>query len=163
MSCTRKTRNKCRKHSPLTGKLRDYTLFIYRNIKKRLAQKGMHKKSPQEQALRDATLDYQDSNLDKQNQNLLCYHYTIVQTSCVFLGKRCKDKSFSGYVPNKSSFFSDPPHDPETSACPQPNKRLFCAKQADIKFQTSSYSKSVRKTGKSFIRHNHSSICKSYY
>lgn len=25
-------------------------------------------------------LDYQDSNLDKQNQNLLCYHYTIVQT-----------------------------------------------------------------------------------
>ena len=27
-------------------------------------------------------LDYQDSNLDKQNQNLLCYHYTIVQTQC---------------------------------------------------------------------------------
>ena len=25
-------------------------------------------------------LDYQDSNLDKQNQKLLCYHYTIVQT-----------------------------------------------------------------------------------
>ena len=25
-------------------------------------------------------LDYQDSNLDKQNQNLLCYHYTIVQS-----------------------------------------------------------------------------------
>lgn len=25
-------------------------------------------------------LDYQDSNLDKQNQNLLCCHYTIVQT-----------------------------------------------------------------------------------
>ena len=24
-------------------------------------------------------LDYQDSNLDKQNQNLLCYHYTIRQ------------------------------------------------------------------------------------
>ena len=23
-------------------------------------------------------MDYQDSNLDKQNQNLLCYHYTIV-------------------------------------------------------------------------------------
>ena len=29
-------------------------------------------------------LDYQDSNLDKQNQNLLCYHYTIVQTSGAF-------------------------------------------------------------------------------
>ena len=27
-----------------------------------------------------SALDYQDSNLDKQNQNLLCYHYTIVQT-----------------------------------------------------------------------------------
>ena len=27
-----------------------------------------------------SSLDYQDSNLDKQNQNLLCYHYTIVQT-----------------------------------------------------------------------------------
>ena len=24
-------------------------------------------------------LDYQDSNLEKQDQNLLCYHYTIVQ------------------------------------------------------------------------------------
>ena len=37
-------------------------------------------------------LDYQDSNLDKQNQNLLCYHYTIVQTFFVFSRKRCKDK-----------------------------------------------------------------------
>ena len=26
-------------------------------------------------------LDYQDSNLEKQDQNLLCYHYTIVQSS----------------------------------------------------------------------------------
>lgn len=25
-------------------------------------------------------LSYQDSNLDKQNQKLLCYHYTIGQT-----------------------------------------------------------------------------------
>ena len=29
-------------------------------------------------------LDYQDSNLEKQNQNLLCYHYTIVQSLCAF-------------------------------------------------------------------------------
>ena len=35
----------------------------------------------------DESLDYQDSNLDKQNQNLLCYHYTIVQTSRCFLLK----------------------------------------------------------------------------
>ena len=26
-----------------------------------------------------ARLSYQDSNLDKQNQNLMCYHYTIGQ------------------------------------------------------------------------------------
>ncbi len=29
-------------------------------------------------------LDYQDSNLGKQNQNLLCYHYTIVQSLRAF-------------------------------------------------------------------------------
>ena len=37
-------------------------------------------------------LDYQDSNLDKQNQKLLCYHYTIVQTFVLSFEKRCKDK-----------------------------------------------------------------------
>lgn len=26
-------------------------------------------------------LSYQDSNLERQNQNLLCYHYTIAQSS----------------------------------------------------------------------------------
>ena len=50
-------------------------------------------------------LDYQDSNLDKQNQNLLCYHYTIVQSLCAFLEKRCKDSAFLFYLPNKISFF----------------------------------------------------------
>ena len=29
--------------------------------------------------LSPSLLDYQDSNLEKQDQNLLCYHYTIVQ------------------------------------------------------------------------------------
>lgn len=38
------------------------------------------------------SLDYQDSNLDKQNQNLLCYHYTIVQTYALSVKKRCKDR-----------------------------------------------------------------------
>ena len=28
-------------------------------------------------------LSYQDSNLDKQNQNLMCYHYTIGQSKTV--------------------------------------------------------------------------------
>ena len=40
-------------------------------------------------------LDYQDSNLDKQNQNLLCYHYTIVQTYGLSVKKRCKDRGLS--------------------------------------------------------------------
>ena len=35
-------------------------------------------------------LDYQDSNLDKQNQNLLCYHYTIVQAKIGGCGEICK-------------------------------------------------------------------------
>ena len=35
-------------------------------------------------------LDYQDSNLDKQNQNLLCYHYTIVQSSALSLESGAK-------------------------------------------------------------------------
>ena len=29
-------------------------------------------------------LDYQDSNLDKQNQNLLCYHYTTIDDTIHF-------------------------------------------------------------------------------
>lgn len=37
-------------------------------------------------------LSYQDSNLDKQNQKLLCYHYTIGQTNVLSVKKRCKDK-----------------------------------------------------------------------
>ena len=41
------------------------------------------------------SLDYQDSNLDKQNQNLLCYHYTIVQTYVLSVKKRCKDRTMS--------------------------------------------------------------------
>ena len=32
-------------------------------------------------------LSYLDSNQDKQNQNLLCYHYTIGQSSVPPFGK----------------------------------------------------------------------------
>ena len=35
-------------------------------------------------------LDYQDSNLDKQNQNLLCYHYPIVQSLVLSLKSDAK-------------------------------------------------------------------------
>ena len=40
-------------------------------------------------------LDYQDSNLDKQNQNLLCYHYTIVQSLVLFSKSDAKIGFFS--------------------------------------------------------------------
>ena len=36
-------------------------------------------------------LSYLDSNQDKQNQNLLCYHYTIGQSFVLSAKKRCKD------------------------------------------------------------------------
>ena len=38
------------------------------------------KKSRNRNSITTLLLDYQDSNLEKQDQNLLCYHYTIVQT-----------------------------------------------------------------------------------
>lgn len=38
-------------------------------------------------------LSYQDSNLDKQNQKLLCYHYTIGQAHALSVKKRCKDNA----------------------------------------------------------------------
>ena len=40
-------------------------------------------------------LDYLDSNQDKQNQNLLCCHYTIVQSFGATSRKRCKISVFS--------------------------------------------------------------------
>ena len=46
------------------------------NIKYGLSQKDL---------ARIFVLSYQDSNLDKQNQKLLCYHYTIRQSSCIQL------------------------------------------------------------------------------
>ena len=42
-------------------------------------------------------LSHEDSNLDKQNQNLLCYHYTIGQSSVAFFWKSCaKISPFGG-------------------------------------------------------------------
>ena len=47
-------------------------------------------------------LSYQDSNLDKQNQNLMCYHYTIGQSTCMRkIG--CKSTTFS---PSGQIFFA---------------------------------------------------------
>lgn len=80
-------------------------LNIYKHLRSHIIKK---KKAPRDCLLGlffDWLLDYQDSNLDKQNQNLLCYHYTIVQTLCAFLEKQCKDKSFDSYNPNIFSVF----------------------------------------------------------
>ena len=42
-------------------------------------------------------LSHEDSNLDKQNHNLLCYHYTIGQSSVAFFWKSCaKISPFGG-------------------------------------------------------------------
>ncbi len=50
-------------------------------------------------------MDYQDSNLDKQNQNLLCYHYTIVQTLGLSVKKRGKDRGFQNNLQIFGRFF----------------------------------------------------------
>ncbi len=44
--------------------------------------------------LRSFKLGYQGSNLDKQNQNLLCYRYTITQSFTHSLVWECKNRDF---------------------------------------------------------------------
>ena len=72
---------------------------VFTLIQKKIYQDDYIKKK----ALKDFSskaffeLDYQDSNLDKQNQNLLCYHYTIVQTYALSVKKRCKELSCGSY------------------------------------------------------------------
>ena len=39
-------------------------------------------------------LGYPDSNQEKQDQNLLCYHYTISQSVCSPSKERCKVTNF---------------------------------------------------------------------
>ena len=51
-------------------------------------------------------LDYQDSNLDKQNQNLLCYHYTIVQTQGFLLKSGAKIGGCGEICKHLTVFFS---------------------------------------------------------
>lgn len=51
--------------------------------------------APKEKALAEVPtraflLAYKDSNLDRQNQNLMCYRYTIGQTSKRFFEKQGK-------------------------------------------------------------------------
>ena len=50
-------------------------------------------------------LFYQDSNLDKQDQNLLCYHYTIGQAIALSVKKRCKDNAMQAIFQIFLDFF----------------------------------------------------------
>lgn len=50
-------------------------------------------------------LSYQDSNLDKQNQKLLCYHYTIGQAIALSVEKRCKDNAMQAIFQIFLDFF----------------------------------------------------------
>ena len=50
-------------------------------------------------------LSYQDSNLDKQNQKLLCYHYTIGQAIALSVKKRCKDNAMQAIFQIFLDFF----------------------------------------------------------
>ena len=48
-------------------------------------------KRSQRLKLTSFVLSYLDSNQDKQNQNLLCYHYTIGQSLLLSFEERCKN------------------------------------------------------------------------
>ena len=50
-------------------------------------------------------LSYQDSNLDKQNQKQLCYHYTIGQAIALSVKKRCKDNAMQAIFQIFLDFF----------------------------------------------------------
>ena len=65
---------------------------------------SIHEEAPQQPLQGFFVLDYQDSNLDKQNQNLLCYHYTIVQSSRCFPRKAVQRYRF---FPIPSKLFNE--------------------------------------------------------
>ena len=50
-------------------------------------------------------LFYLDSNQDKQDQNLLCYHYTIGQAIALSVKKRCKDNAMQAIFQIFLDFF----------------------------------------------------------
>ena len=89
-----------------------YAAPLYTSIFIRIYKNGDFRVT-KEKALKDVSsraflcllLDYQDSNLDKQNQNLLCYHYTIVQTYVLSVKKRCKDRGLQANLQIFRSLF----------------------------------------------------------
>ena len=64
----------------------------------KVSQHTFNKRSPESYSLSGLlllklSLSHQDSNLDKQNQKLLCYHYTIGQAHALSVKKQCKDNA----------------------------------------------------------------------
>ena len=83
------SRAKRRISGTLSGCYRDFSDRALNNSSSSLRSSEWHfvltgilspKKSCSRLLYRSFQLDYQDSNLEKQDQNLLCYHYTIVQS-----------------------------------------------------------------------------------
>ena len=52
-------------------------------------------------------LGYPDSNQERQDQNLQCYHYTIPQFSGAILNCGCKGTTFSGITKTFHEKFSN--------------------------------------------------------
>ena len=81
-------------------------------------------------------LSYQDSNLDKQNQKLLCYHYTIGQTYALSVKKRCKDRGLQANPKYFDYFFTLPPcKSLNFTSRSAENSSFYHAEQADISRQ----------------------------
>ena len=83
-------------------------------------------------------LSYQDSNLDKQNQKLLCYHYTIGQTYALSVKKRCKDRGLQANLQIFRSLF----YVLSSESCiitlqSANNSSFYRAEQADISHRAS--------------------------
>ena len=82
-------------------------------------------------------LDYQDSNLEKQDQNLLCYHYTIVQSSNKRGHHPCRFAvGLPGFEPGKTGPESVvlPLHHSPLSFCVCKGNDLFPNRQIFIPF-----------------------------
>ena len=115
-----------------------YILQFYKDIQKRRLQ-SHERKSPERCLFQGfSSLDYQDSNLDKQNQNLLCYHYTIVQTYVLSVKKRCKDRGLQANLQIFRSLF----YVLSSESCiitlqSANNSSFYRAEQADISHRAS--------------------------
>ena len=67
--------------------------------------KKRREKTPANNKPLKTELSYLDSNQDKQNQNLLCYHYTIGQSSCASFRKSAAKIEVFLYLCKVFSFF----------------------------------------------------------